>query len=96
MSTKNLDNDLFHGTIAPSFILKVSSVTINSSSKKASFPIPSHFGQAPNGLLKENIRGSISSNLKPETGHYYFSDKVILSPFLYEAFVPSGNSTISI
>jgi len=77
-------------------MLKVSSGTIKSSSKKASFPIPSHFGQAPNGLLKENILGSISSNLKPETGHEYFSDKVILSPFLLEVFIPSGNLTISI
>ena len=38
-------------------------------------PSPSQAGQAPNGLLKENSRGSISGMVKPETGQANFSEK---------------------
>ena len=41
-----------------------------------STPSPPHFGQAPNGLLNENSRGSISGMVKPETGQANFSEKV--------------------
>src|SRR5580693_5012525 len=40
-----------------------------------STPSPPHFGQAPNGLLNENSRGSISEMVKPETGQANFSEK---------------------
>src|SRR5579863_3212723 len=39
-----------------------------------SMPSPPHFGQAPNGLLNENSRGSISGMVKPETGQANFSE----------------------
>ena len=39
-----------------------------------STPSPPHFGQAPNGLLNENSRGSISEMVKPETGQANFSE----------------------
>src|SRR5208282_4719553 len=39
-----------------------------------STPSPPHFGQAPNGLLNENSRGSISGMVKPETGQANFSE----------------------
>ena len=40
-------------------------------------PRPSQTGQAPNGLLNENSRGSISLIVKPETGQANFSEKVM-------------------
>ena len=40
-----------------------------------STPRPPHFGQAPNGLLNENSRGSISGMVKPDTGQANFSEK---------------------
>jgi hypothetical protein len=39
----------------------------------SSKPRPSQVGQAPNGLLNENSRGSISGMVKPETGQANFS-----------------------
>jgi hypothetical protein len=39
-------------------------------------PSPSQTGQAPNGLLNENSRGSISGMVKPETGQANFSEKI--------------------
>ena len=39
-----------------------------------STPSPPHFGQAPNGLLNENSRGSISGMVKPDTGQANFSE----------------------
>src|SRR3546814_8183983 len=39
-------------------------------------PRPSQAGQAPNGLLKENSRGSISSMVKPDTGQANLAEKV--------------------
>src|SRR5260370_14975758 len=38
---------------------------------------PPQAGQAPNGLLKENSRGSISEIVKPETGQANFSENVM-------------------
>ena len=40
-----------------------------------STPSPPHSGQAPNGLLNENSRGSISGMVKPDTGQANFSEK---------------------
>ncbi len=41
-----------------------------------STPSPPHSGQAPNGLLNENSRGSISGMVKPDTGQANFSEKI--------------------
>ena len=41
-----------------------------------STPSPPHAGQAPNGLLNENSRGSISGMVKPDTGQANFSEKI--------------------
>ena len=60
--------------MAPSLILKLSFGIIKSSSKKLSSPIPSHLLQAPDGLLKEKSLGSISSIVKPDTGHANFDE----------------------
>ena len=38
--------------------------------------MPSQWGHAPKGLLKEKSRGSISSMVKPETGHANLEEKV--------------------
>src|SRR5580700_708564 len=46
-----------------------------SASMCCSTPSPPHFGQAPNGLLNENSRGSISEMVKPDTGQANFSEK---------------------
>ena len=45
-------------------------------------PIPSHSSHAPYGELKENNLGSISSIVKPLSGHENFEEKVIESTFL--------------
>ena len=42
-------------------------------------PSPSQAGQAPNGLLNENSRGSISGMVKPETGQANFSENSMRS-----------------
>ena len=41
-----------------------------------STPSPPQAGQAPNGLLNENSRGSISGMVKPDTGQANFSEKI--------------------
>ena len=51
---------LSHGSIAPSFNDSSSLGTIRSGSKNIFAPMPSHAGQAPAGLLNENMRGVIS------------------------------------
>ena len=53
---------LDQGAIAPSLMDRLSSGTTNSASTSNFVPIPEHSGQAPNGELKENERGSNSSN----------------------------------
>ena len=57
-----------------------------------STPSPPHFGQAPNGLLNENSRGSTSGMVKPETGQANFSEKISRSAVSLRclfAFAPS-------
>ena len=49
------------GAIAPSPRVRSSSGTSSSGSTSSSVPRPVHLGQAPNGLLNENDRGSTSS-----------------------------------
>ena len=45
-------------------------------------PIPSHSSHAPYGLLNENNLGSISSIVKPLSGHANFVEKISFSVFL--------------
>ena len=61
-------------------------------------PSPSQAGQAPNGLLNENSRGSISAMVKPETGQANFSEKVSRSPvsaFSAKAMPSASPSAVS-
>ena len=44
--------------------------------------MPSHSSHAPNGLLNEKSLGSISSIVKPLSGHENFDENVTLSNFL--------------
>ena len=46
-----------------------------------STPRPPQSGQAPNGLLNENSRGSTSEMVKPDTGQANFSEKIMRSAF---------------
>ena len=54
--------------IAPSLMLSFLSGIIRSISNSILYPRPRHLGQAPNGLLKEKLLGSISSILIPQSG----------------------------
>ena len=63
--------------MAPRFSGSVSSGTTRSGSMRISWPMPPQVGQAPNGLLNENSRGSISEIVKPETGQANFDEKVM-------------------
>ena len=53
----------------PSYKVLFLSGIIKSGSIFIRYPIPVHVGQAPNGLLKENILGDNSSKLIPQSGH---------------------------
>src|SRR5690625_7649395 len=65
-----------HGTIAPSARVASGSGIMSSSSTCNCDPIPVQVEQAPNGLLNENDRGSISSMLsKCPLGQDNFSEK---------------------
>src|ERR1700722_14001783 len=50
---------------------------ISSASICCSTPSPPQAGQAPNGLLNENRRGSISEIVKPDTGQANFSENMM-------------------
>ena len=62
--------------MAPSLKDSVTSETMRLGSIFCSVPSPSQTGQAPNGLLNENSRGSISGMVKPEIGSANFSEKI--------------------
>ena len=49
---------------------------MRSLSKYSLVPRPSQSGHAPNGLLKENNLGSISSIVKPDTGQANLAEKM--------------------
>ena len=53
---------------APSFRERARLGRISSGSMRISVPRPEQVGQAPKGLLKENIRGASSSMLMPQSG----------------------------
>jgi len=65
--------------MAPPRRVSEASGTTMSGSMACLEPSPSQVGQAPNGLLKENRRGSISAMVKPETGQANFSEKTMRS-----------------
>ena len=57
--------DLASGSIAPVAIVRVRSGTTSAGSTRISTPSPVQRWQAPCGLLKLNVRGSISPREKP-------------------------------
>ena len=67
------------GTMAPLASESEASGTVSAGSNLSSVPRPSHLGHAPNGLLNENSRGSISSMVKPETGQAKRWEKMMRS-----------------
>src|SRR5215216_2437426 len=73
-------NDLAHGTIAPSTILRFLSGMIRSGSGSICTPKPVQVGQAPCGELNENDRGSMAPNEMPQLGQAKCSEKTYSSP----------------
>src|SRR6187402_2267525 len=61
-----------HGCSAPSAIDSLR-LSIRSGSNSMRTPSPVHDGHAPCGELKEKLRGSSSSMVKPSNGQLYFS-----------------------
>ena len=61
--------------MAPSEILRSSFFITRSGLKKCSTPNPSHFSQAPAGLLNEKVRGSSSGIEYPHSGHANLFEK---------------------
>ena len=74
---------LAHGSIAPSAIDFFSFGITKFGSTFNFIPIPSHSSQAPKGLLNENNLGSISSIVKPLSGHANLVENINFSNFLY-------------
>src|SRR5215831_15631544 len=66
-----------HGASAPSFNDRAGFGTSRSGSISSREPIPPHSGQAPYGLLNENMRGDTSGNEMPHSAHASFSEKVM-------------------
>ena len=54
---------------APSKIESSSLTSTSDGSTCFKTPMPLHLGQAPSGLLNENILGVSSGKLKPQSGH---------------------------
>ena len=79
-------------------MLSLLSGIIRSSSNSILYPSPKHSGHAPNGLLKEKLRGSISSILIPQSGQEKLWLKFIGSPSIISTIInPSARcSTFSI
>ena len=73
---------LAHGSIAPSIIDFFSFGITKLGSTLSFIPIPSHSSHAPNGLLKENNLGSISSIVNPLSGQANLVEKINFSNFL--------------
>ena len=66
-----------------------------SASMCCSTPSPPQAGQAPNGLLNENSRGSTSEMVKPDTGQANFSEKIMpLGVLVAAACWPWRGSTV--
>ena len=64
---------LDQGKIPPSLTVRLG-LSTSAGSTFNSKPIPVHFAQAPWGLLKENVRGSISGKEMLSTGQAKFSE----------------------
>ncbi len=71
--------DPLQGATAPSLIVNSLFGITNSGSIFLIYPMPLHSVQAPNGLLKENILGAISSIPIPCSGHANFVENSISS-----------------
>ena len=74
---------LAQGSIAPSAILFLWFGTTKFGSTFSLIPIPSHSSQAPKGLLNEKSLGSISSIVKPLSGHANLVENINFSTFRY-------------
>ena len=74
---------------APPLIESVGSRITKSSAISNFTPNPSQFPQAPEGLLKENRRGSISGKLVPQWAQAWCSEKSASADF------PSAEATIN-
>ena len=83
-------------TIAPSLILRDLSGIIRSSSNSILYPRPKQSGQAPNGLLKEKLRGSTSSMLIPQSGQEKLWLKLIGSPPVTSTIIRPSDSFITV
>ena len=66
--------------IAPSLILSLGSGIISWGSNSILYPSPKQTGQAPKGLLKEKLLGSISLILIPQSGQAKLWLKLSVSP----------------
>ena len=78
--------------IAPSFRVRLSSGIIRSISNSVLNPSPVQQGHAPNGLLNEKLRGSISSMLMPQSGQEKLSENNIVSPPITSTFTKPSAS----
>ena len=65
-----------HGRITPSRMEMLGSPSTRSAFTSRRVPTPWQSGQAPNGELNENCRGSSSGSDRPQTGHAKRSEKV--------------------
>ena len=83
---KYTDSRPAHGASAPLARDFRGSGTTRSGSSSSRVPRPPHAGQAPYGLLKENIRGETSGNEMPQRTHARRSENT-------QAWPPSGTST---
>ena len=75
-------------TMAPSRILRDLSGIIRSISNSILYPSPRQSGQAPKGLLKEKLLGSISSTLIPQSGQ----EKLWLKLWIFPSIVSTIRS----
>ena len=81
-----------HVAIAPSIILKSLFGIIKSGSISINVPKPSHFSHFPKGALNENILGSNSCILIPQSGQAKFSlNNISFSPITFIITKPSPN-----
>ena len=78
----------------PSAMERCLSGIIRSTSNSILYPSPKQVGQAPNGLLKEKLLGSISPILIPQSGQEKLSENWIGSPSITSTVIsPLDNSS---
>ena len=83
------------GRIAPSAIVRRLLGNTSSGSTSKVEPSPVHSGHAPYGLLKENVRGSISGKLIPQSVQANFSEKIISLAFSAFSFWPPASGFLA-